>query len=161
MTKTERALSYIALAAALALGYTLGHRKTEQAIGTDTVRVEYTTSGWRTDTIIKPDTVRVLATRTVRVAVTDTVHHTDTIAIQAEQREYHGDGWRVWASGVGVELDSVSVRRDTVHVTETVTKTVRKAAPRLSVGLQVGVGATPRGVLPYAGVGVSWRVFGK
>lgn len=154
MTKTERALSYLAVAAALLLGWWLGKRNSTKAdITTDTIRVEYTTSGWRTDTIIKPDTVRLLTTRTVRVAVTDTVHHTDTIAIQAEQKEYHGEGWRVWASGVGVQLDSIKVRTDTVHITNTIKRKPR----RLSVGLQAGYGLTPKGLQPYIGVGLNYR----
>lgn len=163
MTHTERLTSYLAIAAALLLGYTLGHRTPAAIHGggtadTDTIRAEYTTAAWRTDTLIIPDTIRLLATRTVKVAVHDTVHRTDTLTLPAEQREYHGDNWRVWASGVGVQLDSISVRTDTIHLTQTITNTIERKPRRLTIGLQAGYGLTPKGLTPYIGAGVSYRL---
>lgn len=90
------------------------------------------------------DTV-YLAVATPDTATADSVR----VIVPQEQKEYHGEGYRAWVSGYRPALDSIVIER----------MVLREKERRLSVGLQAGVGVTPRGVQPYIGVGVTIKIF--
>lgn len=99
--------------------------------------------------------IRTLATDTVwlRAESVAVIEGGDSVAVELprEQAEYIGDGYRAWVSGYRPRLDSLVMERR-----------VSVATPRLrrwSVGIQAGVGMTPRGVQPYVGLGVSFRLY--
>ncbi len=109
-----------------------------------------------TDTVV----VRQPEVMVIRKLVPDTVYlavaAADSVAadsvrviVPQEQKEYQGDGYRAWVSGYRPALDSIEIER----------MVLREKARRWSVGLQAGVGVTPRGVQPYIGVGVTIKIF--
>ena len=91
-----------------------------------------------------PDTVYLAVAAADSVAA-DSVR----VIVPQEQKEYQGDGYRAWVSGYRPALDSIEIER----------MVLREKARRWSVGLQAGVGVTPRGVQPYIGVGVTIKIF--
>lgn len=118
--------------------------------------------------VIKMDTIRITDTIvsvrpicTVK-RVTDTllIHSTDTlmrevvVSLPREERVYMDSTFRAVVSGYRPALDTMQIyqRNSVVKVIE------RKAPPRWSLGLQGGVGVTPKGVQPYVGVGISYRL---
>ena len=83
------------------------------------------------------------------------------IALPVEQKRYDDSLYTAWVSGYEPNLDSIDLRLPTI--TETVTKTIVKPAPRLSVGIQAGAGV---GIIThqsdiYLGVGAQWRFWPK
>lgn len=128
----------------------------------------------RTDTIVDTVVVRepvavsheVVRYVTVRVPVRDTVFEEnyaqdlpeiirDSVEVELPitRRVYADSMYRAVVSGWMPRLEEVEVYPRTVVRRETV---VRR--DRLGVGVQGGLGVTPKGVLPYVGVGVSWRL---
>lgn len=73
------------------------------------------------------------------------------VVIPMTQTTYETENYRAYVSGYRAKLDSL-------FITQPIT-TVRICEPtkpkRFSVGLQVGYGMTPKGFMPYVGVGVS------
>ena len=117
---------------------------------------------FRSDTIRKTDTIRITQPLCVEKRVTDTiiVHTTDTLMrevvvhLPIEQKVYQDSTYRAVVSGYKPSLDSIQVyqRTERIKVTE------RIPTPPISVGIQGGVGITPKGLQPYIGVGVSYRL---
>lgn len=70
---------------------------------------------------------------------------------------YEDSTYRAVVSGYDVSLDSMQMYMKTndIYVTRIVER--RSKAPRITVmvGPQVGVGVTPKGIQPYAGIGIS------
>lgn len=92
---------------------------------------------------------------TVWVQALDTLRDTVLVALPREQVEWQDTLATVWASGVGVEVDSVR------HYTATRVVTVReveKVKARWALGVQAGYGAGKDGLSPFVGVGVTWAV---
>lgn len=121
----------------------------------------------RIDTLYLRDTITVsnpiyIAKKvvdSVLVPVRDTVSLRDTLflALAKEQVEWRDTLSTVWASGVGVAVDSVRhYVTEKVIVKETV-HTIREKS-RWGVGIQGGVGASKDGLTPYVGVGVSYNI---
>ena len=108
----------------------------------------------RDSVVVRTLTRRVVVRDSVRDSVRDVVLVGDSVVMPVVQRVYGDSTFRAWVSGYDVRLDSVEVFPRTVVVT-------RRAVVgrRWSVGVQGGLGVTPRGVLPYVGVGVGWRLF--
>ena len=83
----------------------------------------------------------------------------DSVAVEVpvESREYAGEGYRAYVSGWQPRLDSLVLERPVYAAT--VAQPVAARTRRFSIALQAGYGMTPRGLLPYVGVGVSVRLF--
>ena len=81
------------------------------------------------------------------------------IALPVEQKRYDDSLYTAWVSGFRPNLDSINLRLPTI--TETVTKTIVKPSPRLSVGIQAGagVGVFSRQPDVYIGVGAQLRIW--
>ena len=118
------------------------------------------------DTLVIRDTIRITQPVPVTVRVRDTIRvpvtvpgKTDTVWAQLprEEKIYQDSTFRAVVSGVMPSLDTIDVYRKTTTVT--ITNTVQLPAPRLSWGVQAGVGVTTSGsVMPYLGVGVQYRL---
>ena len=113
----------------------------------------------RTDTIHAHDTIRIAMPMYVERRIVDTIVVRDTLmrevmVLPREQRIYQDSNFRAVVSGFQPSLDSMNVYQQhrTVKVTEQITP------PRWSLGLQGGVGITPKGVQPYIGIGISYRL---
>ena len=118
------------------------------------------------DTIVseKPVFKEKRTTERILVPVHDTIRVKDTLYLYAEREQVH---WKdslsdVYASGIGVEVDSV------LHYvpTQVITKerdVIVKVKPKWSVGVQAGYGAFAKNgqitVSPYIGVGVTYNLF--
>jgi len=136
---------------ALCLGFCLGRMSVKP--------LDVSEVGYRRDTIVvtRPElmVIRQTATDTVRLPVvrSDTVFVRDSVLVEVprQQARYSGAGYKAWVSGFHPRLDSIHIGRGTVSV-------MRKSG-RWALGVQAGVGMTPRGVQPYVGIGVSYRLF--
>lgn len=122
---------------------------------------------WRDTTITHPTpTASTQTGRTIFIPylVTDTIRQNDTLLVEVpvEQKRYDDSLYTAWVSGYQPALDSIQLHQPTI--VETITRTIVKPAPRLSIGPSVGAGisitGTPRlGV--YAGFTVQYRLWPK
>lgn len=111
-------------------------------------------------TIIKPVPRESLIVRWKVVSTTDTLRDTltqvvqvgDSVRIPIQQRVYGDSTYTAYVSGYEPCLDSICLRLPTTEVR------VKTPAKRWNFGLQGGVGITPKGVQPYIGFGVAWRL---
>ncbi|MDR1120222.1 MAG: hypothetical protein LBM08_04825, partial [Dysgonamonadaceae bacterium] len=126
------------------------------------------------DTITTPAPVSVAETGQVRAKLPDAelpvielsiidtlpaVTDSAEVVIPISTKVYEDSLYRAVISGYNVSLDTMQIYRNTVYVDHfrEVTKMVRPG--RWSVGLQVGYGTDFRGMRPYLGVGVSYKLF--
>lgn len=136
----------------------------------------------RTDTVVRLDTVRhdsLVAVkeevvRYVRVPITAEPRFTeqgkdgaaetlraelegDSLMIPITQKVYTDDStYTAWVSGYEAALDSIETYRRKEIVTKSIVVGSRK---RWSIGLQGGFYATPKGVQPGIGIGISWTLW--
>ena len=75
------------------------------------------------------------------------------VPIPIEQKRYEDSLYTAWVSGFRPALDSIRLHQP--EITTTITKTIVKKAPRLSVGLSVGPGVSITGT-PQAGIFVGF-----
>ena len=116
------------------------------------------------DTLVIRDTITAYKPVPFNVYVVDTmwvpvtVHEHDTVWAQLPRtaKVYQDSTYRAVVSGFLPSLDTISVYQRTKVIT--VTNTVRTPAPRWSLGVQAGYGASKDGLTPYIGVGVSYRL---
>ena len=78
-----------------------------------------------------------------------------TVVIPIEQRVYEGEYYKATVEGYRPSLVDMQLKIPAVLVTETKTVTKRKFWS-VTIGPQLGYGITPAGLLPYAGVGVTF-----
>ena len=91
---------------------------------------------------------------------TITLHDSIDVPVPIYQKRYEDSLYTAWVSGYEPALDSINLRLPTI--TETVTKTIIKPSPLITVGLQVGGGYGVFNRKPdiYVGVGAQvnlWR----
>lgn len=84
----------------------------------------------------------------------DTLMREVVVSLPREERVFEDSTFRAVVSGYRPSLDTMQVyqRHSVVKVTERITPS------RWSLGLQGGVGVTPKGIQPYIGVGVAYRL---
>ena len=124
---------------------------------------------WNDTTIYKPmpaETVDIGKTVYLRIPYPvpsgrDTIHDSIDVPIPIIQKRYDDSLYTAWVSGFEPNLDSINLRLPTI--TETVTKTIVKPAPRLSLGIQAGAGVGVFSRQPdiYLGIGAQWRLWPK
>ena len=124
---------------------------------------------WRDSIIREPapaetiKTDRVVYLRIPQPGRTDTltVHDSIDVPIPIIQKRYDDSLYTAWVSGFEPTLDSINLRLPTI--TETITKTIVKPSPRLSIGIQggAGVGVFSRQPDVYVGVGLQYRLWPK
>ena len=98
---------------------------------------------WRDTTINHPTpTASTHTGRTIFIPylVTDTIRQNDTLLVEVpvEQKRYEDSLYTAWVSGFRPALDSIRLHQP--EIVTTITETIVKKAPRLSVGLSVGPG---------------------
>ena len=76
------------------------------------------------------------------VSEPDTIEAHDTLMVEVpvEQKQYDDSLYTAWVSGVRPALDSIRLHQP--EIVTTITETIVKKAPRLSVGLSVGPGVS-------------------
>lgn len=134
------------------LAFFLRHREAEvvevEVVKTDTIRI--------TDTvvIVQPICTEKRITDTILIHTTDTLMREVVVSLPREEKVYEDSTYRAVVSGYLPSLDSMQIyhKQSFVKVTEQITP------PRWSLGLQGGVGLTPKGFQPYLGVGVTYRI---
>lgn len=80
--------------------------------------------------------------------VSEVVFDTVQIRLPIESKHYTAESYDAWVSGYEPCLDSIKVY----------SREIKTKQSRWSIGLQGGVGMTPRGVQPYVGIGVAYRI---
>lgn len=134
------------------LAFFLRHREAEvvevEIINTDTIQITDTVE------IVQPICTVKRVTDTLLIHTTDTLMREVVVSLPREEKIYEDSTFRAVVSGYRPSLDTMQVfqRHSVVKVTERITP------PRWSLGLQGGVGITPKGIQPYLGVGVAYRL---
>ena len=92
----------------------------------------------------------------------DTVHDSIQVPLSIIQKRYDDSLYTAWVSGYQPALDSILLHQR--EITTTITKTIVKKAPRLSVGLSVGPGVSidrERHLGIYVGFTANYRLWPK
>ena len=122
---------------------------------------------WDTIVQTKPIAVesKVVELRSYRVKLlgkingssNDSSYNADSAVVELpiEQKVYGDSTYKAWVSGFDARLDSIKLFQPTKYITIT----TKQKTSRWNVGIQGGVGITPKGVQPYIGVGVSYKLF--
>ena len=103
---------------------------------------------WNDTTIYKPmpaETIDIGKTVYLRIPYPepvpgDTVHDSIEVPLPIIQKRYDDSLYTAWVSGYRPALDSISLHQP--EIVTTITETIVKKAPRLSVGLSVGPGVS-------------------
>lgn len=110
--------------------------------------------------VVKPIAVDSVVTRykwvnvervkdtTIVNEVSEVVFDTVQVRLPIESKHYTSINYDAWVSGYEPQLDSIKVYQ----------REVKTKQSRWSIGLQGGVGMTPRGVQPYIGIGIGYRL---
>ena len=125
---------------------------------------------WKDSVIREPVAAETIQTERVvyiKVAVPqpqtqpDTVHDSIEVPVPIVQKRYDDSLYTAWVSGFEPNLDSIRLHQREIFTT--VTKTIVKHSPRLSIGVQAGagVGVSSRQPDIYIGVGAQWRFWPK
>lgn len=80
----------------------------------------------------------------------------DSVKVQMpiSQKVYEDTLYRAYVSGYEPNLDSITIKQKTTYITHT----IRDKESRFRIELQAGYGLTPKGMQPYVGVGLSYRL---
>lgn len=83
-------------------------------------------------------------------------HRSDSVKAQIpiSQKVYEDTLYRAYVSGYEPNLDSITIKQKTTYITHT----IRDKESRFRIGLQAGYGLTSKGMMPYVGVGLSYRL---
>lgn len=154
-----KALLWIVVAAVCLLaGFVMGRQHRPPAVYADTVtyvdtqRVAYPVP--RDSTVIRYLTVTLPAVPdTTEPAAT--VPDTCTVQLPITQKVYRDSNYTAWVSGFLPALDSLHL----YPRTQIITRRFYERPPRWSVGVGAGYGITPKGMLPFLGVSVQFRLF--
>ena len=76
------------------------------------------------------------------------------VQIPISQKVYEDTLYKAYVSGYEPELDSITIKQKTTYITHT----IRDKESRFRIVLQAGYGLTPKGMMPYLGVGLSYRL---
>lgn len=80
--------------------------------------------------------------------VSEVVFDTVQVRLPIESKHYMAESYDAWVSGYEPQLDSIKVY----------SREIKPKLSRWSIGLQGGVGMTPKGLQPYVGVGIGYRL---
>ena len=79
------------------------------------------------------------------------------VLIERIQRQYEGEEYRAWVSGVEPQLDSIEIRRPQYQLESQAVNTQRPHRWGISAG--VGLTATAGGISPGVFIGVTYRLW--
>lgn len=130
---------------------------------------------WDTITIEKPyEIVRYIQRfDTIRIkGKTDTINQQTEIAVLSDsalvfpiesiiyQDSTENAKYKAYLSGYRAALDSIEI--NCLQTETIITKIEREKAPKIGIGVQLGVGVSAQGIaVPYLGIGIQYRLFGK
>lgn len=80
--------------------------------------------------------------------VSEVVFDTVQVRLPIESKHYTSTNYDAWVSGYEPNLDSIKVY----------SREIKPKQSRWSIGLQGGIGLTPKGMQPYIGVGVAYKL---
>ena len=105
------------------------------------------------DTIVCTDT-------TIKIVI-DTISGDSTAIIPIERAIYQDSTekakYTAFLSGFRANLDSICIE---CMNTETIISQKRtEKARKIGIGVQAGIGLTPKGVAPYVGIGINYRLW--
>ena len=119
---------------------------------------------YNTDTLLIHDTVTIITPRYVsekkvesrqyKVRL-DSVGDTITVCMDMVSRRYSGELYDAYISGIEPNLDSIHIYTPR----SIVTRTVPAVSKRWHFGVAAGAAATPRGLQPYIGIGITYSLF--
>jgi hypothetical protein len=131
----------------------------------DTVLVPVERFVVRVDTVwmrAAGDTARVEAARAAvaadRVAADRVAADSVRVALPVERKVYLTPDYRAVVEGFRPSLVEMELYPRNLHITHETT--MRKPAPRWGIGIQAGYGISPKGAVPYVGIGIQYRVAG-
>lgn len=134
---------------------------TTTAVRYDTIAYHPTTA--KDSIYIKTDTVILNANINKSLAKNEneiTLESVDSnkvkLNVPIEKKRYEDSTYTAWISGYHARMDSIHVRQRTITVTNTIIKNKIK---RFGVGVQAGIGMTPKGVQPYVGFGAHINIW--
>lgn len=115
-----------------------------------------------TITEVHIDTFTAYKPQPYKVTVHDTVYIEKNYAghVFVQETKWFGDNetYDMQVSGINVELDWIKTYPKTVTQYINTTETVYIPPKKWSIGIQGGIGITPKGLQPYLGVGVTRRL---
>lgn len=164
-TRTQLAFILIAIGIGFIGGWKMcsKYRTPMQLISTDTIVMHH----WDTIAISKPtERIRYVqrwdTIHSVQLVYIDTNEEPQAI-IPIEQSIYHDSTstarYTAYISGYKASLDSIAI--SCLRTSTIITNTERIKPSRFGVGIQLGVGATAKGLSPYVGIGVQYRLWGR
>lgn len=113
-------------------------------------------------TITKVDTIEIVKPQPYKVEVRDTIYidkeYSGHVFVQETKWFSDNKTYDMKVSGINVQLDWINVYPKTVTQYITTTEKVYVEPKKWSVGIQGGVGITPKGLQPYIGLGVQRRI---
>ena len=113
-------------------------------------------------TITRVDTVTIVKPQPYKVEVKDTVYIEKGYAghVFVQETKWFGDNetYDMQVSGINVQLDWIKTYPKTVTQYINTTETIYVQPKKWDVGIQAGVGITPKGLQPYLGFGISRRL---
>lgn len=101
----------------------------------------------------------ILRYKTISVPVTyiDTLQVTTydsiSVSLPIEQKHYCDSTYDAWVSGYELFLDSIKVYNKFEQIT------IKEKQKKWGIGIQGGIGVTPKSVQPYVGIGISYNLF--
>ncbi len=135
--------------ASLAAAYHAGSKQQIKMVEKTLVRID-------TMRIVQPEVMVVhdKGSMTVSLPLADNSSDSAEVEMRIEQAVYADSSYRAYVSGFLPRLDSLVFIKST-HKT---LFSEKKNARRWHIGVQAGCGITPRGVQPYIGFGISFRI---
>lgn len=146
----------LAVVASFWLGSSLTRKRYESALNRpDTVIVEK----WVRDTIVQPRDSVIVRWQTAYLPVHDTTYLRDTLQVvdsvlvdvPISEKGYASENYRVTIRGYRAEMTDIWIRQK-----ETFVAVPYRKHWCITLGPQLGVGFTPKGFQPYAGVGATF-----
>lgn len=116
-------------------------------------------------TLVRIDTITQVLPEPYKVVVRDTIYINDNIndtingnIFVQEIKEYRDSTYYARVSGINAYLEEIKVFPRTEYKYITTTEKVYEKPRKWSIGIQGGVGVTPKGLQPYLGLGVTRRL---
>ena len=114
-----------------------------------------------TITVVRHDTIIIAQPKPYKVVVRDTIVITEAqvgASLCQEVKEYKDSTYYARVSGINAYLEEIRV-----YPTETIkyintTEIIREKPSKWAIGLQGGYGITPKGLQPYVGVGITYKL---
>lgn len=108
----------------------------------DTIRIN-----GKTDTINQKTEIAVLSDSALVFPIESIIYHDST-----EKAKY-----TAFMSGFRANLDSICI--ECLNTETIISQKSTEKARKIGIGVQAGIGLTPKGVAPYVGIGINYRLW--